>query len=60
MSGADCFGKIFRWRFPVEILEQCIIPGRIELPYAKGVQYKSFDDPMGGRGDSWAKCIAHQ
>jgi hypothetical protein len=25
-----------------------------------GVTYTSFDDPMGGRGDSWAKCIAHR
>src|SRR5262249_7077748 len=26
----------------------------------RGVTYRSFDDPMGGRGDSWAKCIAHR
>jgi hypothetical protein len=32
------------------MLEQCMIPGRVELAYAKAVTYKSFGDPMGGRG----------
>jgi hypothetical protein len=32
----------------------------VELPRVNGVAYRSFDDPIGGRGDSWAKCIAHR
>jgi hypothetical protein len=32
----------------------------VELPRTANVTYRSFDDPMGGRGDSWAKCIAHR
>jgi hypothetical protein len=63
-AGRSEWGGLFRedisMAFPLELIEQCIVPGRVELPYAKGVQYKSFDDPMGGRGDSWAKCIAHK
>src|SRR5262249_13218923 len=30
------------------------------LPRVSGVTYRAFDDPMGGRGDSWAKCSAHR
>jgi hypothetical protein len=63
-AGRSEWGGLFRedisMAFPLEMIEQCIIPGRVELAYAKGVSYKSFDDPMGGRGDSWAKCIAHK
>ena len=63
-AGRSEWGGLFRedisMAFPLELIEQCIVPGRVELPYAKAVQYKSFDDPMGGRGDSWAKCIAHK
>src|SRR4029453_14288544 len=46
--------------FPFELVQSCIVPGRVELPRVSGVTYRSFDDPMGGRGDSWAKCIAHK
>ena len=63
-AGRSEWGGLFRedisMAFPLEMLEQCIVPGRVELAYAKAVTYKSFDDPMGGRGDSWAKCIAHK
>jgi hypothetical protein len=63
-AGRSEWGGLFRedisMAFPLEMLEQCMIPRRVELAYAKAVTYKSFDDPMGGRGDSWAKCIAHK
>jgi hypothetical protein len=46
--------------FPFELVQGCIVPRRVELPRMSRVAYRSFDDPMGGRGDSWAKCIAHR
>ena len=45
--------------FPLELIEGCIVPGRVELPYIPGVRYQSFDDVSGGRSDSWAKAVAH-
>jgi hypothetical protein len=45
--------------FPAELVESCVVTGRIELPYNSSFRYVSFDDVSGGRGDSWAKCIAH-
>jgi hypothetical protein len=63
-AGRSEWGGLFRedisQAFPIEMLEQCVVPGRVELPPVKGVAYFSFDDPMGGRGDFWAKAIAHK
>jgi hypothetical protein len=63
-AGRSEWGGLFREdiseAFPFELVQSCIVPGRIELPRVNGVTYKSFDDPMGGRGDFWAKCIAHK
>ena len=63
-AGRSEWGGLFREdiseAFPFELVQGCIVPGRVELPRVKGVTYRSFDDPMGGRGDSWAKAIAHR
>jgi hypothetical protein len=58
------WGGLFRedisQSFPFELVQGCIVPGHVELPRGGGVTYRSFDDPMGGRVDSWAKAIAHR
>src|SRR4029077_17273760 len=63
-AGRSEWGGLFRedisQAFPISMLEQCVIPGRVELPPVKGLAYHSFADPMGGKGDFWAKCIAHR
>jgi hypothetical protein len=63
-AGRSEWGGLFRedisQAFPFELVQGCIIPGRVELTRVSGVTYRSFDDPMGGRGDSWAKAIAHR
>jgi hypothetical protein len=63
-AGRSEWGGLFRedisQAFPFELIQSCIVPGRVELPRMANVAYRSFDDPMGGRGDSWAKCIAHR
>ena len=46
--------------FPLEVIEACIIPGRLELPPSPHVvQYFCFVDPSGGRHDAFTLAIAH-
>jgi Terminase large subunit, ATPase domain len=46
--------------FPLEVLESCIILGRLELPPSPHVlQYFGFADPSGGRHDGFTLAIAH-
>jgi hypothetical protein len=63
-AGRSEWGGLFRedisQAFHSELIEQCVVPNRIELPPVKGVAYRSFDDPCGGRQDFWAKAIAHR
>ena len=44
---------------PVEALEACVVPGRLELPRIPGKHYFGFTDPSGGSSDSFALAIAH-
>ena len=47
--------------FPLEVIEACIIPGRMEIPYSPHVgRYFGFLDPSGGRHDAFTCAIAHQ
>jgi hypothetical protein len=63
-AGRSEWGGLFRedisQAFSLELLESCVIPGRVELLPIRGLAYRSFDDPMGGKGDAWAKTIAHR
>lgn len=43
-----------------EAAENCVIPGRIELPPVSGVHYYAFVDPSGGSQDSMTLAIAHK
>lgn len=45
--------------FPLELLERCIVLGRVALPYRPELTYRSFNDPCGGRRDRWAQAIGH-
>ena len=50
-----------RRHFPLEVIEACIVPGRMELPYSPHVsRYFGFLDPSGGRHDAFTLAIAHQ
>jgi hypothetical protein len=42
-----------------EAVEACIVRGRDELPFRKGVEYRAFADISGGVSDSFAMAIAH-
>ncbi len=42
-----------------DIVEDCIIPDRYELPPNYAASYKAFTDPSGGRRDSMTLAIAH-
>ncbi len=42
-----------------EVIEQCVSPGRNELPWRAGVRYMAFVDPSGGSADSMTLAIAH-
>lgn len=42
-----------------EAVEQCIVPGRIELPPVADIRYSAFVDPSGGSKDSMTLAIAH-
>ena len=44
---------------PLETVEACTVPGRIELPPVSGVRYFAFTDPSGGSSDSFTLAIAH-
>jgi hypothetical protein len=47
--------------FPLEVIESCIIPGRLEIPFSPHVhQYFGFADPSGGRHDAFTVAIAHR
>jgi hypothetical protein len=46
--------------FPLEAIERCIVPGRVELAASPHIfQYFGFADPSGGRHDSFTLAIAH-
>jgi hypothetical protein len=46
--------------FPLEAIERCIVPGRVELAPSPHVnQYFGFSDPSGGRHDAFTLAIAH-
>jgi Phage Terminase len=46
--------------FPLEVIERCIVPGRVELPHSPHIhQYFGFVDPSGGRHDCFSLAIAH-
>jgi len=46
--------------FPLEVLEACIISGRLQLPPSPDVRhYFGFSDPSGGRHDAFTLAIAH-
>lgn len=45
--------------FSLDLIESCVVPSRGDLPAVSGRLYKSFDDPSGGRQDSWVKAIGH-
>jgi hypothetical protein len=46
--------------FPLEAIERCIVPGRVELsPALDDNQYFGFIDPSGGRHDAFTLAIAH-
>jgi hypothetical protein len=42
-----------------EIVEQCTVAGRYELPPLPGVTYVGFADPSGGSSDSYTLAIGH-
>jgi hypothetical protein len=46
--------------FTAEAIEQCIIPGRLELQPAQQFNYIGFIDPSGGASDSMTIAIAHR
>ncbi|MDA2911727.1 hypothetical protein MYX04_12470 [Nitrospiraceae bacterium AH_259_D15_M11_P09] len=43
-----------------ELLETCVIAGRVELPPISDHHYFAFVDPSGGSSDSMALAIAHR
>jgi hypothetical protein len=45
--------------FTREAVEVCIIPGRFELPFSSGFQYRAGVDPSGGGPDEFTLSIAH-
>ncbi|MCX5884608.1 MAG: hypothetical protein NT096_01625 [Proteobacteria bacterium] len=44
----------------LEIVERCVIPGRVELPYLDKFSYSGFCDPSGGGADNFTLSIGHQ
>src|SRR5262249_21704967 len=58
--------EIGRWREDVcifvsrQTVEECVIPGRLELPPRDGVVYSCFVDMSGGRNDDSCLAIAHK
>jgi hypothetical protein len=46
---------------PAECVENCVVPGRFELPMIAECSYKAFIDPSGGSGtDSFTLAITHR
>jgi hypothetical protein len=64
VSAASEYGAEFRSDIAgfvsQEVVEQCRIPGRYELPYVPGKNYFGFTDPSGGSSDSWTLAIGHR
>ena len=46
--------------FSREAVEDCVIPGRYELPYRRGLLYRGGVDPSGGGPDEFALSIYHR
>jgi hypothetical protein len=44
---------------PMEVIDSCVVRGRLVLPPVEGVSYFAFVDPSGGRADSFTAAIAH-
>jgi hypothetical protein len=45
--------------FPLEVIEACIVPGWMEIPYSPHVtRYFGFLDPSGGRHDAFTLVLA--
>lgn len=42
-----------------EIVEACVVPGRVELPYLSEHRYRAFVDPSGGSSDAMTLAIGH-
>ena len=42
-----------------EIIDRCVMPGRLELPPVGSATYHAFCDPSGGRSDSFTLAIGH-
>lgn len=42
-----------------DVVESCVVPGRFELPFTRGIKYVAFVDPSGGSADSFTLSIAH-
>lgn len=45
--------------FSAEIIEQRVVPGRLELPPISGTTYCAFCDPSGGVNDAMTLAVAH-
>jgi hypothetical protein len=43
-----------------EIIDACVIPGRFELPFVKGLKYEAFCDLAGGGSDAMTISIGHR
>jgi hypothetical protein len=43
-----------------EVIDQCTIAGRRELPPVEGERYSAFVDPSGGSADSFTLAVAHR
>jgi hypothetical protein len=43
-----------------EVIDACVIPGRFELPFIKGVRYQAFCDLAGGGSDAMTISIGHR
>jgi hypothetical protein len=54
-----------QWRSDIEsfvsreVVEACMVSGRVELPPVASVLYRGFCDPSGGRGDAFTLGISH-
>jgi hypothetical protein len=55
------FRKDLSTFLPIEVIENCIVKGRYELPVMARTRYTAFVDPAGGGGiDSMTLAIAHR
>jgi hypothetical protein len=46
--------------FSVEMLEQCTVKGRTDLPASPIIEYRAFCDPSGGKADAFTLAIGHK